>query len=170
MSINWSDLQTRAQEAPDYTPVPQGKYKAKCVGAEAKTSSTGKPMIMARFQIVDGPYAKKTFINNFTLTTDNPTALKFWFSDLGALGVDANFFAVNPTIAQIAGQLAQLGREAWFNLSVKAGQKGPMQDVGAIEPIMGGGSVAPSQAPAPEQQQQTSPAPAASNGAPEVPF
>ena len=68
---------------PKREPLPEGIYNVVCEAVEEKTSKTGKPMLVARFQEVD---TKTSIFENFLLT---PDALWKLQSFCTAIGFDA---------------------------------------------------------------------------------
>jgi len=90
--MNFGDILAKAKEGGGFDLLPDGVYIAKIIESEAKTSNNGKPQIKARFEIVSGPHAGfKGLWNNFTLTVDNETALRIFYSQLSALGITSEF-------------------------------------------------------------------------------
>lgn len=90
--MNFGDILKKAKEGGGFDLLPDGIYVAKIIESEAKTSNNGKPQIKTRWEILSGPHAGfKGLWNNFTLTVDNETALRIFYSQLSALGVTAEF-------------------------------------------------------------------------------
>lgn len=96
-----------------------GVYIAKIIESEHKQSSTNKPQIKTRWEVVAGPKAGfKGLWNYFTLTTDNPNALGIFYRQMSALGITQEFFAslanTDPDTAMkhianaLLGQVAQV--------------------------------------------------------------
>ena len=157
--MNFGDILKKAKEGGGFDLLPDGVYIAKVIESEAKTSNNGKPQIKARFEIVSGPHAGfKGLWNNFTLTVDNETALRIFYSQLSALGITSEFLeslaTVDPDTAfkHIAGAL--VGKVAsikvkidheWNNNKIDRINKAPADFVAeAAAP----GSSTPFQAPA----------------------
>ena len=137
--MNFGDILKKAKEGGGFDLLPDGVYIAKVIEADAKTSNNGKPQIKARFEVVTGPHAGfKGLWNNFTLTVDNETALRIFYSQLNALGITGEFLEslgnVDPDTAfkHIAGAL--VGKVAsikvkidteWNNNKIDRIQKAP---------------------------------------------
>jgi hypothetical protein len=107
-AINWGALMEGVKDA--LQPVPKGPYDVVVAKCEAKTSSTNKSMWAMQLKIIGGPHDGRIIFNNLTLTTDNPQALRMFFMNMSALGLEQSFFASNPTPSQIANAL--VGRNA----------------------------------------------------------
>lgn len=110
--IDWNSLQQQAASAAASIPI--GWYDMTIVAAEYKTASTGKPMYKCQFQIESGPQQGRKVTNNFNVTVDNPAALRIFFRQMAALGLDQTFFAQNPPPELVAQSL--LGKRARVEL------------------------------------------------------
>lgn len=133
MSMNWSDLIGSAEEGGGFDVVPAGDYLAKVVEASALDATTGKPMVKAKFQIIEGAFATRLVWNNFVLTKDNPNALKWFFRHMAAFGLDRSFFALNPSMAQVAANI----QDKIVIITLKSDrlyQGIPQNDVTAVRP------------------------------------
>lgn len=159
--MNFGDILKKAKEGGGFDLLPDGVYIAKVIESEAKTSNNGKPQIKARFEIVAGPHAGfKGLWNNFTLTVDNETALRIFYSQLNALGITGEFLDslgnVDPDTAfkHIAGAL--VGKVAsikvkidteWNNNKIDRINKAPADYVaeasGVASPFGGAAPAAP---------------------------
>ncbi len=91
--MNFGEILQKAKEGgAGFDLLPDGIYVVKVIESEAKTSNGGKPQIKARFEVVSGPNAGyKGLWTNFTLTIDNDTALRIFYSQLNALGITGEF-------------------------------------------------------------------------------
>lgn len=90
--MNFGDILKKAKEGGGFDLLPDGIYVAKIIESEAKTSNNGKPQIKTRWEVLAGPHAGfKGLWNNFTLTVDNETALRIFYSQLNALGITTEF-------------------------------------------------------------------------------
>jgi len=119
-SSTFGDLMKKAAESgATFEVLEANTYTAKVIESEYKTSSTGKPQIKTRWEVVVGPKAGfKNLWNYFTLTTDNPNALSIFYRQMSALGITQEFFAslstVDPETAMkhisgaLLGQVAQI--------------------------------------------------------------
>lgn len=142
--FNWSQLMSEADVG--IVPVPAGEYEVQCATAVVKPTSTGKQMIVCRYNIVSGPHQGRTAYNQVTLTTDSPPAMGFFFRNMKAHGLDANFFAANPTLEQVAENL--VGKLAHVKIGVKNVNGDDRNSMDGFSPsqLQGGAPVA---APAP---------------------
>jgi hypothetical protein len=137
VSMNWKDLIDEAGGI-DFTPVPAGTYNVVADKAEATTASTGKPMVKVVFKIEDGPQAGRLIYNNFVVSSDNPNALKFFFKHMAVFGMSTEFFDMNPSMGQVAGQVQ--GKRCQVMLDPPREYGGSMQNgnVKAVMPPLGG--------------------------------
>lgn len=183
MSMNWQELLDTAAEGGTYEALPEGPYQVQVDSAEAKNASTGKPMIVAKFKVMAGPYAGRLVWNNFVVTSDNANAMSWFFRNMAALGLDKSFFAMNPSLEAVAAAL--VGKQCEIGVTQKTYNNEIRNDVKSIKALAAGAASAaapqqaapasPSPAPTPEPQPQAqpaeqSPAPAQPAAAPEVPF
>lgn len=167
--IDWASLKKNADDATK--PAPEGRYRLFCDKAEAKTASTGSPMIVAKFHIEGGPLHGKNIFHNFVLTVDNAFALSIFFRGLGAFGIDDNFFAQLSSSSLEPVAAAIVGRQADADLGIRPYQGQDRNEIkgfhavagmgGAVPPV--GGNPVPSMVPA---GVPSSPAPTVSSGPP----
>lgn len=102
-SINWGALK---KEADDVTkPVPDGDYPTQVTKSELKPASTGAQMVVVQLTIIDGPHKGRIIFNNFVFSPDKAFALKMWFDNLAAFGLDDRFFGTGPSLEQVAAAL-----------------------------------------------------------------
>lgn len=162
---SWADLQNQATQGGGAL-VPEGPYNAYVDESRSEHASSGKPMIVARFKIADGPYAGTSLYNNFVLSDDNPNALGYFFEQLGALGCDQAFFAACPPPASggmeaIANRI--MGQYAVVVVGHRTWQGKTRNQVNDVKPYGGAPAAAVPQvpqAPAPAPQvPQAPPAP-----------
>lgn len=118
--------------------LPAGPYDAECISADAVTSSTGKPMIKCKFEVISGPHAKRKFFNQFVLSIENETALAMFFRHMRAFGMDENFFAAvgQQGLAPVA--QAMVGRRARFDLGIRKWNDEDRNEVKSVKPLAGG--------------------------------
>jgi hypothetical protein len=101
-TLNWGDLVKEAGEvSTGYDPLPDGDYDLVIVEATAKTSQSGKTMFAIKAQVQNGAHAKRLIWDNLVVTPDNNAALGMFFRKMMALGLGREFFATNPSNAQI---------------------------------------------------------------------
>ncbi len=130
-SIDWAALKRTADDATQ--PAPVGEYDAIVAKADAKTASTGSPMIVVQFKITGGPKDSKTFFHNFVLSPQNAFAVAKFFSDLEAFGLDnAWFTANNPSMEQIAAEL--LNKSVHVELGIRSWQGQDRNEVKKFSP------------------------------------
>lgn len=186
MSIDWNQLSKDAEAA--FSPVPPGDYNALVTESSAVVAGTGKPMVKVKFRILDGPHANRVLFNNFVVSADNATAMGFFFRHMRVFGMDAAFFAAQPSMEQIADRL--LNQQVVITVNLRKYQGEDQNGVAGIKPSLGGGlggvpsalpgvpaassvppAPAPAPAPAPPAPVPPAPAPeAAAPAAPEEPF
>jgi hypothetical protein len=167
-TLNWGDLVKDAGEVGSYDPLPDGDYELQIIEAVAKVSQSGKTMFAVKAQVQVGAHAKRLVWDNLVVSSDNPTALGIFFRKMNALGLNRDFFATNPSNAQIEQALrgrsfrAQVGSRTW------QGQKkneiktyysvvGATAAPAAAAPVA---AAAPAPAPAPAPAAAPAPAPA----------
>jgi len=101
--INWGNLIEQAGK--ELEPVPKGTYDVVVEDASDTQTSTQKLMYKLKFRIQGGASANRVLWNNITLTTDNPTALAMFFRNMDALGLDRQYFSMNPSPSDVAAAL-----------------------------------------------------------------
>jgi hypothetical protein len=131
--IDWNALQQQAAQA--MAAIPAGDYDMVVSACQYVTSSTGKPMYKTTMRVETGPLAGKSFINNFVLSGDNPNALRMFFRQLATLGLDANFFANNPTPETVANAL--VNRRARVSLKTRTWNGEERNEMQGISPPLG---------------------------------
>lgn len=138
MELNWSALQAEAATA---GLLPAGQYDIVISEATATQSANGKPMIKVKFRVTSGPHKDKPIWNQFTVSPESAMALRMFFLNMAAFGLDANYFASNPSLDTVAQAL--LNRAAVVTLGVRAWQGQDRNNVESISPPQAGGPVAP---------------------------
>jgi hypothetical protein len=148
--LNFKALLQEAKTA-SFEALPKGDYPVTIIAADAITSSTGKPMIKVKAEVMAGHAAagKKVF-NNFVISEENPTALNFFFTHMAILGVPESFFMQVSDLTPVAAAL--VGRSAIFSLSQREFPVGSGQmrnQVDGVKPLAGvpGAVTAPATAP-----------------------
>lgn len=140
-AFDWNDLMQAADDA-GFTVVPAMKgVAARIATANAAKTSNGKDQIKVRFVLTEGPYANKSVFNNFVISTDNGTALGFFFRHMAALGLSREWFATKPTMAQVAAALVD--RTCVLDISVRDYQGTERNQVDNVLPPRNGGNAAP---------------------------
>lgn len=164
-TLNWGDLVKDAGESASYEPLPDGDYDLTIVEATAKVSQSGKTMFAVKAQVTTGAHAKRLIWDNLVVTPDNSAALGMFFRKMGALGLGREFFASNPSNAQIEAALkgrsfrAQVGSRTW-----QGNKKNEIKMYYAA--AAAAASAAPAAAPAPAPAPAPAAAPVAAAPAP----
>lgn len=132
--------------------IPDGPVTVTVETADAVVASSGKDMLKVKARVVGGPHANRAITNNFVLTEDNPNALRFFFAQMAAFGLDANFFlgsngSLEPAARALPGRSAiyELGHREW-----PAGSGQLQNQVTGVKPVSGVPQVG-AQAPAPAE-------------------
>lgn len=141
-TFDFNTLMATAKSA-SFEALPVGDYDAECISADAVTSSTGKPMIKCKFEVLVGPHAKRKFFNQFVVSTESEVALAMFFRHMKAFGLDDSFFAAvgQGGLAPVAASL--LGRRAKFTLGIRKWQDEDRNEVKAVKPLAGGIAATP---------------------------
>lgn len=119
-NYDWNDLQAKAENAGGGEPLPTNKYDVTVATAEAKTSSTGKPMLKVKAKVIGGPHDGRTLWNQYTLSADNDTAVSIFLRHMAAFGFDRAYFATNPSFEKIASDM--VGKSVNFDVGQKVYQ------------------------------------------------
>lgn len=157
-SMDWNGLIKQAESAGGGDPIPPADYPVTVASCEAKTTSTGKPMLKVKAKVIGGPYDGRVLWNNITLSVENDNAVAIFMRHMAAFGLDKTYFAQQPSFEQVAQAL--LNRQALW--SVKMGEyKGQKKnEVDDIKPFLGASVVPPTAAPvAPPSAVPPAPAP-----------
>jgi hypothetical protein len=103
----WAELYAESgANSPQFEVLPVGTYPVFVDSAEATRASTGREMLKIKYKVAEGhPNAGRTIYNNIVLVEENPVAMSIFFRHMAAMGVGENFWAANPSFAQIAVEL-----------------------------------------------------------------
>jgi len=154
-SFSWGDLQQAADDA-GFGVIPAGEYEAVVKTAEHKKTGTGKDKIAVRFSVTSGPSEGKSVFNDFVISPDNGTALGFFFRHMKALGLGPDYFATNPDLGKVAGDL--VGRNCVVVVGIRQWNEEDRNEIkgikpsGAVAPAMPGAGPAPAAQPQPAAQ------------------
>lgn len=142
MTINWGELMENSGGA--FEPLPKGSYDVIVHSAEDTKSSTDKTMFKVVFKVEGGPHNGRNIYHNIVLTVDNPMALRMFFLNMKAFGLEKEFFAQNPLPSQVAA--AMIGQRCIVNVDHRVYQGQTRENVKSLAPrqgIMGGVGTAP---------------------------
>lgn len=152
MSVNFAALLDAMGGAVEVLPI--GVYDVAVNTAEPAQSGTGKLMYRVKFVVESGPYVNRPIHNNFTVSPENPNALRFFFRHMATLGLTNEYFAQNPAPSDVA--LALLGRRCRLQITHRQWNGQTQPNVADVLPPMGAspqgaapGAYAPVGAPAP---------------------
>lgn len=158
-----------------FQPVPKGEYEIRIREAEATIAkSSGREMIKAVFEIVEGPNEGRRIFNNFVWVKENPNAQRMFFVNMGAFGFDKDYFLANPSMEKLANDLTnkpalvKIDHREWNDQlqedvkSIKPSKR-KVSPTGEAVPNIGNPApaAAPAPAPTPAPAPQAPPAPAA---------
>lgn len=141
---SWTDLLSDAGETGNYDPLPEGDYDFVIKEANAKTASTGRTMYVAKMAVEGGPFNGKTVWHNFVLVPENPTALGWFFKNMGTLGLGQEYFNSNPSDHHVAEAL--VGRRFRGQVVIRKWQGQDKNEIKSFFPPAGsavGGGGAP---------------------------
>jgi hypothetical protein len=114
---NWASIHK------DATTNLEGDFPVIIVSTEAKKTKDGtKDKIDFKAKIESGTYVGRLLYGQFTISLDSPTAMRILFSHWAALGLDGDFFKVNPsaTVHQLAQAL--VGRRGTAVVAIREWQ------------------------------------------------
>ena len=169
-TLNWGDLVKDAGDVASYEPLPDGDYDLTVLEATAKVSQSGKTMFAIKAQVTTGAHAKRLIWDNLVITPESSAALGMFFRKMAALGLGREFFASNPSNAQIEAALkgrsfrAQVGSRTW-----QGNKKNEIKRyyvAAAAATTAAAAAPAPAPAPAPAAAPAPAPAPVAAAPAP----
>jgi hypothetical protein len=140
-NYDWEALQKQAEKGGGGQPIPSSEYTVQVSSAEAKMSSTGKPMLKVKGKVVGGPHEGRTLFTQYTLSTENDTAVAIFLRHLAAFGLDKEYFAVNPSFEKIAYDLH--GRYAVWEVGQKVYKNEKRNEVTNTKPAPGAGAAVP---------------------------
>lgn len=152
-----------------------GNYAAKIIESEHKQSSTGKPQIKTRWEVIAGPKAGfKGLWNYFTLTTDNPNALGIFYRQMSALNITPEFLSslanVDPDTAMKHIASALLNQTAMIKVKVDTEyNNNKIERINPLPPEYGQLAAAAAPADPFQQAAQAAPAPVEPPSAPVAP-
>lgn len=129
MTINWAELQGQAA---DFKVLPPNDYPVIITKAEAVKAQTGKDMIKVTMKVEGGPHDGRAVYNNFVLSPENPNALGMFFKQMALFGMDASYFAQNPSLELVAEHL--VGKRCTVAIKTRVWQGSEQSNVDAVKP------------------------------------
>jgi hypothetical protein len=134
--FNWADLAAAAAEAGFGGPIPNGSYRLRVSKAEVtKTKDNSKQKIAVQFKVMEGPHAGTVLFNDFVISPENPKALGYFFRDMKTLGFGDDYFATNPPLARVAGEMVD--REVTGLVGTREWQGQEKNEIQRIRPVTG---------------------------------
>lgn len=132
-TVDWESLYDSS------TTVLEGDFNVVVTEAVAGLASDGKKkQIKVTVRITDGAFAGRTVKSQFTMSPENPTAMKIFFLNLGALGIDKAYFGQQPrpTMQDIARDI--LGRRVTVELAKRTWNGIESENIKNWKPLEGG--------------------------------
>lgn len=129
-SINFGDLYNEA------TTIVTGTFDGIVVEATATQSSNGKDMIKAKLQVEGGKHHGRTYWRNVVVSPESSGAMRMFFVTMKAFGMEGDYFAANPSMEQIARDMA--GKRCRFTVDKREFQGVDREDVTKVEPPSAG--------------------------------
>lgn len=172
-SANFKDLMKAAEDA-GYSNCPPGTYDVRVIAVEAKQSAKGKDMFVVKFEITGGPHGGRKVTNRITISPESGAALAFFFRDMRSMGLDAAYFATDPSVQKVAADL--IGKTCRIEVGVQIWNNEEREDVKKIMATIGGPAAAPTMAtppmavPVPVPVTAVSAGPPADAAAPRLPY
>lgn len=130
-TIDFNTAMQRAKTV-SFDPLPDGPYDVVCIESEAVTTSTGKPMIKAKWQVENGPQSGRKVYDQYVFSADNDNALSFFFQHMRFFGLDEAFFSQIGSMEQVATALP--GRRCRLQLGTRMWEGQPRNEVKKIMP------------------------------------
>jgi uncharacterized protein DUF669 len=135
--LDWAALVKDSQDLV----LPDGDYNVLVADADATRSANGKPMYKTKLRVIDGPKKDRLLLTQFTVSAENPFALRIFFQQMAAFGLTTDYFITNPPIEQVAANL--LNRLATVTVSTREFQGSDRNQVDQVRPYQGGGPMPP---------------------------
>lgn len=157
---NWADLYKRAEVANGVQITP-GEYDFEIVKCDAgKTKNGDYDQLALRIAVVSGPSAKQTMYHRMTIQPEHEDRMGWFFNDLRKMGLDASFWATNPSLEHVATTL--VGRR-FHGRVVQNGEYLNVRNIDVYAPKASAGAFAP---PPPAPAAAVTPPPPATAQAP----
>jgi uncharacterized protein DUF669 len=143
----WSTLLNDAEDGGGWDVLPAADYDLKVIKSEATQSGSGKLMYRVTHEVINGPYLGRKVFDQIVVVPDNPTALSIFFRKMGAMGIDKQFFAQNPSDHQVAEAL--LGKTFRGQVAIRQYQGQDKNEVKNYAPLTAQQPAAPPVPPQP---------------------
>lgn len=88
-----------------FEPIPADDYDFVISKAEATKTAKGKDMYKVQAKVIHGDHARRVVFHNFTVSWESAQAMSIFFRQMGVLGLDADYFASEPTVEKVAADL-----------------------------------------------------------------
>lgn len=138
-TVSFGDLMNEAKTA---VVLPIGEYPMKVTKCDTKTASTGKLMNVVELTVISGAQTNRKMWNNFVLVADNPRALRMFFMNMAAFGLDDAYFkalqGLTPEIAMKRVGMDLVGRIAMITIEHREWNNAPSENVTKIKLYQGG--------------------------------
>lgn len=116
-SVDWNALADKAGDV-GFDVMPVGDYDLKVIEASHTTTTNGKLMYKAKFQVQTGQYKGRLVWHNFVVSPESEGALAIFFRQMGYFGMTKEWFKANkPSNDVVANTLN--GREVRAKLGIK---------------------------------------------------
>ena len=164
MPVSWQNLLDEASAAGggSFEPLPNGDYTVNIVESSHTTTQAGKLMFKVKMKVEGGPHDGRFVWNQFVVSPENANALSIFFSQMKTLGLDAEFFAGQPSEDAIASALQ--GKRCTVVLDQREWQGQMRNNVKTLKPAVGAAPAPAASAAAP------APTPTAPPTSPAAPF
>lgn len=149
-AVNFNDLLAAAGDA-GFSLLPNSTYDVKVHEVEAKKTVKDKDMFAIVYEVLAGPHGGRKVRNNMTISPDSPIALGFFFREMKAMSLTAEYFQTNPTPQAVAAAL--VGKVCRVEVGTEMYNNEDRNVVKKVLPPVGGVAAAPVRAAAPQPVQ-----------------
>ncbi len=139
-TTDWKALADAAGSG-DFEPLPPGDYDVKCVSAEKALTGNQKLMFKAKFQVMNGPFAKRLLWDQFVVSPESEDALGIFFRQMNAFGMSKEWFQSNPSEDAVVNTM--LNRELRVRVAMKKYNGEDRNDIKAYAPLPTGANPPP---------------------------
>lgn len=120
----------------DATTLVTGTFDGIVTESTLTQSANGKPMIKVKLQVEGGQHHGKTFFTQFVISVESPNALRMFFTNMKAFGLDGAFFAQDPSPDHVANVI--VGKRCRFTVGKREWQGVERESVDKVEPPLAG--------------------------------